>query len=78
MIAMKSVCTAVKRAAAPTYIHGRYPGKKWSVDLSPIPVNTMIDVQASAVNPTALVLHSLVGAHTTATQAATYAASPAE
>jgi hypothetical protein len=30
----------------------------------------MIDVHASAVNPTALVLHALVGAQATATQAA--------
>ena len=68
----------MKRAAAPRYIHGRYPGKNRSVDRRPIPVNKMIDVHASAVNPTALVLHALVGAQTTATQAATYAASPRE
>jgi hypothetical protein len=63
------VWTAVKRAAR--YIHGRYPGKNRSVDCIPIPVKRMIDVHASAVNPTGLVLHALVGAQTTATQAAT-------
>jgi hypothetical protein len=36
----------------------------------------MTDVHANAVKPTALVLHTLEGAQTTATQAATYAPSP--
>ncbi len=70
-MAMWSVWTAVKRAAAPRYIHGRYLGTNRSVDRRPIPVNSRIEVQASAVNPTALVLHTLVGAQMTATQAAT-------
>lgn len=39
------------------------------MDRRPIPVNTRIEVHASAVNPTALVLHALVGAQTTATPA---------
>ena len=66
----------MKRAAAPRYIQGRYLGKNRSVDREPIPVNKKIEVHASAVNPTPLVLQALVGAQTTATQAATYAVRP--
>jgi hypothetical protein len=71
MIPMGSVWTTVKSAAALRYIHGRYLGKNRTVDRRPTPVNRTIDVHASAVNPTALVLHGLAGAQTTATQAAT-------